>query len=99
MKVKEFEYGGKHFIPLRKFNARDCDFHKITRNLRTDKELGFFVANYHNSQKFEYSYEGFYKAYGSKDCDVFRCKENGKLYIPCMCELQNYEQKEKNHER
>ncbi len=71
VKDNSFEYGGKHFEPVRKFNAKDGDFHKISRNLRTDKELGFFEANYHNSQKYAYNYEDFYKAYGNKDCDIF----------------------------
>ena len=99
-KDKTFEYGGKYFEPLRKFNKKDGDFHKIAKNLKTDKELGFFVANYYDSQKFPYNYDDFYKACGNKDCDIFVCKENGKMYIPCQNELQRYEpKKEKQLER
>lgn len=37
-----FEYGGKHFIPVRKFTQQDGDFYTITRRLRSDLTLGFF---------------------------------------------------------
>ena len=101
MTNKTFEYGGKHFVPVRKFNTQDGDFFKVTRKLRRDVELGFFADDYGHGQKFAYSYDDFYNAYGNKDCDIFKCVENGKLYIPCQYVLQRYEEstKNKNYER
>ena len=32
--------------------------------------------------KFAYSHSGFYKASMVKDCDIFRCVEDGQLYAP-----------------
>ena len=54
MQEMSFEYGGYHFIPERQFTKREDDFFKITRRLKTDKELGFFAADYYGkgSQKF-----------------------------------------------
>lgn len=98
VKDNSFEYGGKHFIPVRKFNEKDGDFHKIVRNLKTDKVLGFYAADYHGRQRFEYSYDDFYKACGSMNCDIFKCVENGKVYVPCAYELQLYEPKVKDRE-
>ena len=54
MQDKSFEYGGHHFIPERRFTKKENDFFKITRRLKTDRELGFFAADYYGkgSQKF-----------------------------------------------
>ncbi len=92
MQEPTFEYGGKHFAPVRKFGKKDGDFYQITRRLRSDREFGFFRADYYgkDSQKAEYSHEGFYAASTDKTCDIFRCVENGKLYVPCENELQEY---------
>lgn len=97
-----FAYGGKHFVPVRKFEKKDGDFYQITRRLRRDMELGFFRADYYGkgSQKADYSHEGFYAASTDKTCDIFRCVENGKLYVPCEYELQEYmETPQKNRRR
>ena len=92
MQDKSFEYGGHHFIPVRQFTKREDDFFKITRRLRSDTDLGFFAADYYGrgSQKFPYSYDDFYAASTDKKCDIFRCVENGRLYVPCQYELQQY---------
>ena len=92
MQDKSFEYGGHHFIPERQFTKREDDFFKITRRLKTDRELGFFAADYYGrgSQKFPYSYDDFYAASTDRKCDIFRCVENGRLYVPCQYELQQY---------
>ena len=75
MQDKSFEYGGHHFIPERQFTKREDDFFKITRRLKTDRELGFFAADYYGrgSQKFPYSYDDFYAAFTDRKCDIFRC--------------------------
>jgi len=87
-----FEYGGKHFIPVRKFTQQDGDFYTITRRLRSDLTLGFFQADYYGeeSKKVDYSHKNFYAAATDKTSDIFRCVENGKLYVPCQYELQEY---------
>ena len=36
------------------------------------------------------SHEKFYAASGDSQCDIFRCIENGKLYVPCANELFRY---------
>ncbi len=92
MQDKSFEYGGYHFIPERQFTKREDDFFKITHRLKTDRELGFFAADYYGrgSQKFPYSYDDFYAASTDKKCDIFGCVENGRLYVPCQYELQQY---------
>lgn len=92
MQELTFEYGGKHFVPVRKFEKRDGDFYQITRRLRSDRELGFFRADYYGkgSQIVDYSHESFYEVSTDKTCDIFQCVENGKLYVPCENELQEY---------
>ena len=34
----------------------------------------------------------FYAAATDKECDIFQCLENGKLYVPCTHELQQYQE-------
>ena len=42
----EFIYGGYHFTPYGLFSEKEnSDFKYLTRKLRTDTELGFFVAD------------------------------------------------------
>ena len=38
-------------------------------------------------KKHEYSWKGFYEASNDNQMDLFRCVENGKLYVPCEHEL------------
>ena len=38
MRDMTFQYGGKHFMPIRKFEQKDGDFYQITRRLRLDVE-------------------------------------------------------------
>lgn len=86
----KFEYGGYHFIPERQLSAQENDFHAISVRLKIDRELGLCRSNYEYTSKADYSYEAFYAASPDKDCDLFRCVENGKLYIPCNNDLQEY---------
>lgn len=87
-----FAYGGKHFVLVRKFGKKDGDLYQIARRLKRDLEFGVFRADCYGKegQKAEYSHEGFYAASPDKACDIFRCVENGKLYVPCEYELQEY---------
>lgn len=72
MQQSTFEYGGKHFAPVRKFEKKDGDFYQITRR---DLEFGFFRADCYgkDGQKADYSHTGFYAASTDKTCDIFRC--------------------------
>ena len=33
MRDMTFQYGGKHFMPVRKFEQKDGDFYQITRKI------------------------------------------------------------------
>lgn len=90
MKKQIFQYGGFHFIPERKFTAAENDLFKISRKQRIDRQLGFCIPGYIYESKYIYSYESFYEAATDKKCDLFRCVENGKLYLPCQNDLQEY---------
>lgn len=101
-----FAYGGKHFMPERRFCRNDGDFFQITKRLRLDMELGIFREGYCKSKtegNVRYSHSDFYQAATDKKCDIFRCMENGKLYVPCEYGLQEYlvseNKKEKGYER
>ena len=85
-----FEYGGYHFVPERNLAADENDFYRITRCLKTDVELGMFDKTHPGNAKKDYSHKAFYEASNDKTADLFRCVENGKLYLPCEHELAEY---------
>ena len=85
-----FEYGGYHFKPYRKFMDKDGDFRDVMLRNKSDFALG--ISNYEWS-KCDYSYKSFYDAAGS-DMDLFRCVENGKIYVPHENELFHYREPE-----
>ena len=89
MDKNAFEYGGYHFVPVRQFEGKEKDFFFVTKRLEWDTELGIVIDRYDYS-KFPYSYEAFYEASTDKTCDIFRCVENGKLYVPCNEALPIY---------
>lgn len=66
-----FEYNGYHFTPYMKLAA---NFEEKAMNLNHESAL---FKNNHN-----FSYDDFYRASPTKDCDLFYCEENGKIYIP-----------------
>ena len=66
-----------------------------SRRQRRDEELGFCKSGNGYESKYPYSPEGFYAASPDKECDLFRCMENGKLYLPCENDLQEYVEAEK----
>lgn len=90
MSRKVFEYGGYHFIPERQFSVNENDFSYISRRQRMDRALGFCEPGYAYESKFPYSHKSFYAASPDKECDLFRCVENGRLYLPCEHDLQEY---------
>ena len=92
-----FEYGGFHFLPVRKLNKNEnSDIRTLTRSIATDVNLGFFRQDdiLGRNQKYPYSYEEFYEASGNSKADIFKCIENNKLYIPGENELFLYVEKE-----
>lgn len=95
-----FMYGDYHFIPYRKFFKDEIDrkapndsrpwkndVQYAMRNMCTDTDVG--ISNY-AWKKTDYSHEKFYAASGDSDADIFRCVENGKLYVPGKNELFHY---------
>ena len=90
MTEKVFEYGGYHFVPERELTEEERGLTSIVSHQRLDTQLGFCKKNYTYPSKFDYSHNGFYNAATDKKCDLFRCEENGKLYIPCENDLQEY---------
>ena len=93
MSKEPFEYGGYHFIPERQLKGAEAGFYAISKKLCEDRELGFCEEGYAYPSKFPYSHETFMKASTDKNCDLYRCVENGKLYIPCHHDLQLYQEK------
>lgn len=85
-----FEYGGYHFIPERSLRHDETDLFTITRKLKTDEELGMFDKGFPKAGKVSYTWKGFCAASPDKKADLFRCVENGKLYLPCEHELAEY---------
>ena len=80
-------------MPVRIFEQKDGDFYQITRRLRLDVELGIFREGYCLTEDegiVPYSPEALYQKSTDKTCDIFRCMENGKLYVPCEYGLQEY---------
>lgn len=95
MSAETFEYGGYHFIPERTLTTEEKDFNEVSRKIHQDDELGFYKNGYVFEGKFPYSHEDFYEASTDKGGDLFRCVENGRLYIPCENELFLYGERPK----
>ena len=83
-----FSYGGFHFIPVRQFEKDEGDFFALSKRLAIDPILGLSADA--ERQKHPYSHKDFYAATADKTCDIFRCLENGKLYVPGDRELFIY---------
>lgn len=89
----EFIYGGYHFTPYGLFSEKEnSDFKYLTRKLCTDTEIGFFTADNiaGRTRKYRYDYSAFYAAADNRTIDIFKCSENGKLYVPGEFELFCY---------
>jgi hypothetical protein len=99
-----FEYGGYHFKPARPFRKGEAARHLAgdsrpekgdaqfaMRNMSSDFELGlrnYAAGEYGAGEK--WSYKDFYTAAANSEADIFRCVENGKLYVPGENELFRY---------
>lgn len=87
-----FEYGGYHFLPVGVVN-NSKPFEYIARHTATDKSLGLWgneYTNHYGKNKADYKHKEFYKACNGIPCDIFKCLENGKVYIPAEHELFEY---------
>ena len=90
---KTFEYGGYHFTPVRQFGKRE-----ITKPLANDSrpwktDVQYAMRNMHTDRAVElpsYNYDAFFAASTDKNCDIFRCEETGRLYVPGSNELFGY---------
>ena len=90
-----FEYGGYHFLPVGVIN-RTKTHEEISKKIASDRTMGIWSAAYnkmYGKGKVEYTHKGFYSACGDIFCDVFKCLENGKYYMPGVNELFLYEGK------
>lgn len=87
-----FAFGGYHFTPYRKFDKseQESSLYAFVHSgqLTSDRELGMSI--YDRWKKVDYSHKAFYEASTDKTCDIFRCVETGKLYVPCENELFIY---------
>ena len=88
-----FEYNGYHFESVRKLKESEKkDICTFSKHIRSDRELG--ICDYDvDWKKHDYSWKDFYSASNDSQLDIFLCKENGKLYVPCEHELFQFEEK------
>ena len=91
MAKKEFQYGGYTFEPRGQFKDHGI---KSGKNEFQQISNALYFPNRGNvadgDEKFVY--DEFYKASGGSDDDVFLCKENGILYVPCARALAIFDQ-------
>lgn len=73
MKQLTFEYGGFHFTPYMKLTGAAGEFVNMARAINHKSTL--FMES-------RFSHEDFYAASPIRECDLFKCEENGKIYIP-----------------
>jgi len=73
MKSLTFEYGGYHFTPFMKLTGAAGEF--VNKAMAINHNYALFMAS-------KFSHADFYAASPIKDCDLFKCEENGKIYIP-----------------
>ena len=95
MEQISFAYGGLHFIPERCFEPAGQHHSRIPLSRMGQKSANLFPSG------FAYSHGEFCAASTAKDCDIFRCAESGRLYVPCEDGLRLYEEplnRERGHE-
>ena len=92
---ESFEFRGYHFAAVGKL-PKEYDINEISKVISSDRELG--MSNY-DWAKHTYSHYGFYLSSGDSQADLFRCLENGKIYLPGDNELFCYTGKYQELER
>lgn len=83
---KSFEYNGYHFEPTGILSAGRT-LKEIGNETISNNTLGMSA---YEGATHPYSYEEFYNAANSSSADIFKCVENGRLYIPGENELFEY---------
>ena len=83
---KSFEYNGYHFEPTVILSAGRT-LKEISNETISNNTLGMSA---YEGATHPYSYEEFYNAANSSSADIFKCVENGRLYIPGENELFEY---------
>lgn len=73
MKSLTFEYGGFHFTLFMKLTGAAGVFVNMAHSLDHNAVL---------LEESKFSHADFYAASPIKECDLFKCIENGKIYIP-----------------
>ncbi len=89
---KVFDYGGYHFLPVGVVKGTN-QLEYISRSIASDTDLGIWNNKYaerYGKNKIEYNHKEFYMACNNIPCDIFKCLENGKVYIPAENELFEY---------
>ena len=81
-----FEFRGYHFTAAGKL-PKGYDINEISKVISSDRELGMSSYDW---AKHTYSHYSFYLASGDSQADLFRCLENGKVYLPGDNELFCY---------
>ena len=81
-----FEFRGYHFTAVGKL-PKGYDINEISKVIASDRELGMSSYDW---AKHTYSHYSFYLASGDSQADLFRCLENGKVYLPGDNELFCY---------
>ena len=71
--------------PYENFTKKKATFSPYRNGLASDPNLG--LCTYQERQKVPFDYRGFYAVSTDKECDIFRCEENGLLYVPGKNEL------------
>ncbi len=97
-----FAFGGYHFTPYRSFckgeierpldgdsRPQKTDVQYAMRNMHTDRDMGLSTYSW---GKADYTFDTFYAASCGSRNDIFRCVENGKLYVPHENELFQYKE-------
>ena len=87
---KGFEYNGYHFEPIGKIDS-DITLKEIGKVIISNKDT--LDMSVYKGSRLPYSYTGFYAAADKSKADIFRCVENGRLYIPGENELFEYKGK------
>lgn len=83
---KSFEYNGYHFEPTG-ILPTGRTLKEVSKETISNNVLGMSV---YEGASHPYSYESFYNAANGSSADIFKCVENGKLYIPGENELFEY---------
>ena len=83
---KSFEYNGYHFEPTGILPAGRT-LKEISNETISNNALGMSA---YEGATHPYSYEAFYNAANSSSADIFKCVENGRLYIPGENEIFEY---------